>query len=372
MKRPALALTVLLLASPLSAAVPPELAESARQLARFPSTRGQGSESERLKRFFDLFWLERLQESPDLATYLGASGFDDRWPDRSPETLELIRRIVRAELSALSSIDRERLTPSERVNYDLARRRIEMRIEGERFHNLDIFENQYLRISPMGDLGFEGLLSSMPARTLQDYENRLARLRGFPETVDQTIALLGQGLPRGITPPRVTLRNVPDQVRSQIVDDPSQSPALQSFENLPATIPAAEGERLRREAARLLAEQVMPALRRLHEYLAKTYVPQARESIAMSDLPDGKAWYAFELRSNTTTDLTPEEIHRLGLAEVARIRKEMDALIASTGFSGQLRGVPRSFCAPIRAFSTTSPRTWSRATATSRSGSIPS
>ena len=351
MKRPALALALLLTASSVSAAAPPDLAESARQLEAFPGTRGQGSESERLKRFFELFWNALLQESPDLATYLGYPGFDDRWPDRSPETLALLRRISRAELAALSSIDRERLAPAERIDYDLARRRIETRIEGERFHNVDVFENEYLRISPMGGAGDSGgLLSAMPARNLQDFENRLARLRGYATGVDQTIALLREGLARGITPPRVTLRNVPDQIRSLIVDDPWKSPMLDSFRELPATIPPEEGERLRREAARIFSEQVTPAIRRLHEFLAGTYVPQARESIAMSDLPDGKAWYAYTLRTNTTTDLTPEEIHQLGLSEVARIRKEMDSLIASTGFQGSfaefiefLRTDPRFF-----------------------------
>jgi len=116
MKKPVLALILLLTASAVSAAVPPDLAESERQLAAFPTTRGQGSESERLKRFFDLYWLGRLQESPDLATYLGYPGFDDRLPDRSSETLELLRRVTRAELAALSSIDRERLAPAERID----------------------------------------------------------------------------------------------------------------------------------------------------------------------------------------------------------------------------------------------------------------
>lgn len=352
MKRTVLALALLLLASKVFAAVPPDLAESARRLADFPATRGQATESGRLQRFFDLYWLVRLQESPDLATYLGVPGFDDRWPDRSPEALALTRRIVRLQRAALASIDRERLAPAERIDYDLARRRIEMRLEGERFHNLDAFENEYLRINPMSGLGmgFAGLLSAMPARNAQDFENRLARLRGFPTVVDQTIALLGQGLARGITPPRVTLRDVPDQVRSLLVEDPWESPILSSFEDLPAAIPVAERERLRREAARIFAEQVTPAIRRLHEYLAGTYVPQARESFSMSDLPDGKAWYAYTLRNHTTTDLTPGEIHQLGLSEVRRIRREMDALIASTGFTGSfeefttfLRTDPRFF-----------------------------
>src|SRR6185295_10957613 len=116
------------------------------------------------------------------------------------------------------------------------------------------------------------------------------------------------------------------------------------------TIPAAERERLRREAAEIFARQVTPAVHKLHDYLAKTYVPGARESIAVSGLPDGKAWYAYLLRFFTTTGLSPEQIHQLGLAEVKRIRGEMEELIARTGFKGSfeefcnfLRTDPRFF-----------------------------
>jgi uncharacterized protein (DUF885 family) len=330
-RRPALLLTALLLAAgAASAAVDPALVESASQLERVPATRGQGSESERLKGFFDLYWATEMRESPELATYLGYPGLDDRLGDASPETIELIRRIVHAERTALSSIDRSRLTPAEQVDYDLAVRRVEQTIEGERFHQ------EYLLIDQMNGIhqGNVGLLASMPDRTVQDFENRLARLRAFPRAVDQTIALLGKGLAAGITPPRVTLRDVPGQVDKLLTGDPLKSPVLESFQGIPETIPAADRERLRGEAVRVFESQVAPALRKLRAYLADTYVPGARESIAMSDLPDGKAWYAYLLRTNTTTRLTPEQIHQLGLSEVRRIRKEMDGLIASTGFKG--------------------------------------
>jgi uncharacterized protein (DUF885 family) len=347
MRRPALLLTALLLAAgAASAAVDPDLAESARQLERFPATRGQGSESERLKSFFDLYWATRMRESPELATYLGYPGLDDRLGDASPEAIELSRRIVHAERTALSSIDRSRLAPAEQIDYDLAVRRVEQTIEGEKFHQ------EYLAIDQMGSVhqGIVGLLASMPDRTVQDFENRLARLRAFPRAVDQTIALLGKGLAAGITPPRVTLRDVPGQVDKLLTADPLKSPVLESFQGIPETIPAAGRERLRGEALRVFESQVAPALRKLRAYLAETYVPGARESIAMSGLPDGKAWYAYLLRTNTTTNLTPEQIHQLGLSEVRRIRKEMDGLIASTGFKGSfedfcnfLRTDPRFF-----------------------------
>jgi uncharacterized protein (DUF885 family) len=334
------------LASAAPAAVPPDLADSARQLEAFPSTRGQGSESERLKKLFDLFWLTQLREAPEYATYIGVPGFDDRLGEGSPETIELARRISRQGLAALSSIDRSRLVPAEQVNYDLARWRMEQDIEGERFH----FELQPVNQLSGIQQELPLLLESMPTRSVQDYENRLARLRQVPRVVDRTLARLAQGLAAGITPPRVTLRDVPAQFESLLDRDPLKSPVLESFQEIPETIPAADRERLRREAAQVFRSQVAPALRKLHDYLTITYIPGARTSIAMSDLPDGRAWYAYLLRTYTTTDLTAERIHEIGLAEVARIRGEMDALIAAIGFKGSfadfsrfLRTDPRFF-----------------------------
>jgi uncharacterized protein (DUF885 family) len=155
--------------------------------------------------------------------------------------------------------------------------------------------------------------------------------------IDQTIALLDKGLQEGITPPRVTLREVPAQAGSLIVDDPLTSPMLKAFQKFPSTIPAAEQERLKSAAVQAFREQVAPAFQKLQSYLANTYVPAARESIAMSDLPDGKAWYAYNVRQQTTTDLTPEQIHQIGLAEVKRIHRQMEELMAKTGFKGGLQ-----------------------------------
>ena len=353
MKPAILTLAILLLtfaALPTSAAVPPELAESARQIEQLAATKRQEGERARLKRFFELYWAARMQAFPDLAAVMGFPGLDGRWPDLSPETIALIRRITRLELAALSSIDRSRLTPVEQVDYDLVRRRLEMRIEGERFHELEPFRSELLLISPLSGLDLSLAASPSDLHSVRDYESLLAYLRGFPTAADQTIAQLTRGLAAGITPPQVTLRGVPGRISSLMAEDPWKSPILEPFERFSDSIPAADRERLRREAFRTYTEQVAPALRRLHDFLANTYVPGARESIAMSDLPDGKAWYAYELRNHTTTDLTPEQIHQLGLAEVKRIRQEMDALIASTGFKGSfadfshfLRTDPRFF-----------------------------
>ncbi len=293
------------------AAVPPDLTESSRQLEQFPSSQGQGSESERLKRFFDLHWRTRLLAAPEYSTYIGHSELDDRLGDASPETIAFARRLSHQELAALDSIARSRLAAAEQVNYDLLRWRLEQAIEGEKFPS---------ELMPVNQLGgvhqdLVDLLAAMPARNVQDFENRLARLRAFPQAIEQTIDLLKRGLAAGITPPRVTLRDVPGQITALLTDDAGKSPALDSFQKIPETIPAAERERLRREASRIFQDEVAPALRRLHDYLVKTYIPGARESTAMSDLPDGRAWYAYIVRTGTTTDLTPDQIHQLGLSE---------------------------------------------------------
>jgi uncharacterized protein (DUF885 family) len=178
----------------------------------------------------------------------------------------------------------------------------------------------------------------------------LSLMRAFPRVVEQGMALLDKGLKRGITPPRVTLRRVADRLVPDLVDDPLKNPRTAPFRHIPGSIAPAERERLLRAAGDALRQQVVPALRTLHDYLAKTYIPNSRTSIAVGDLPNGKAYYAHLLRYYTTTDLTPEQNYELGLSEVKRIRAEMDATIAATGFKGTfaeftnfLRTDPRFF-----------------------------
>ena len=181
----------------------------------------------------------------------------------------------------------------------------------------------------------------MPTAGVAQYENVLARLEGVPTLVDQTIVLMKEGLAAGLTPPRVTLRDVPQQVRNQIVDDPRESPLLRAFARFPDSITADDGERLRDRAVAAYAVHVAPAYQRLYEFLVETYIPAARESIAMRALPDGEAWYSWSVRQYTTTTLTPDQIHAIGLSEVERIRAGMDAAIAATGFVGSFHDFAR-------------------------------
>ena len=140
-------------------------------------------------------------------------------------------------------------------------------------------------------------LEIAPRATLKDYEDMIARLNRLPVLINQTIALLRKGLESGVTPPRITLREVPQQIRNQMIADPAKNAMLKPFAEFPPQISEPQRERLRAAAAAALKEKVIPAFAGLHDYFVKTYLPGARGTIAMSDLPDGKAWYAHNIRS---------------------------------------------------------------------------
>ncbi len=290
------------------------------------------SEAERLSAFIDLYFEYAMLEFPEFATYLGIPGDHGRWSDNSLEAMAR-RDADRARgLEILRGLDRSQLEGVDRLNYDLLLEDEEEEVAAQRFLG------EYLPITQMNGVqqNVAQLLSMMPTRNLQQYEDILSRLRGVPTVVDQTLVRLEKGLAVGVTPPQVTLRDVPEQVRNQIVEDAMTSPMLKAFTEFPEAVLPADQERLKDEATRVYSEEIVPAFEKLHDYLVEIYLPGCREAIAMSALPDGEAWYAHNVKSMTTTDLTPQEIHEIGLSEVKRIRAEMEKVKADAGFDGTL------------------------------------
>lgn len=292
--------------------------------------KSSAADRERLHRLFTLHWDYTMREHPEYATMLGYPGQNDRWTDLSLEAIARRQRELRAPLQVLQSIARTKLSPGDQLNYDLFRKNLEQELDGTRF------KSEYLPLTQLNGVQQDParILEIAPRATARDYEDLLARLDRLPQLIDQTIVLLEMGLNAGITPPRITLRDVPQQVKNQISADAEKSPLLKPFADFVAGIPTAAREPLRHRAVIAFKEKVLPAYARLHEFLVTTYLPRARESIAMSDLPDGRAWYAHNVRTLTTTALTPEEIHKIGVAEVKRIRAEMDKVIGQAGFKG--------------------------------------
>jgi uncharacterized protein (DUF885 family) len=304
-----------------------DLETGARQIEE---ARGRQDEAERLHALFTLHWQCTLDEYPELATYTGDAGRNHLWTDHSLSAYDRRHRELEIPARVLSTIDRGKLGATDQVHYDLFRRNIEESLEGRRF------KGEYMPVTQMGGVqqSVAQTLMQMPYFQRSHFEDAIARLEAVPALVGQTIALLDQGLATGITPPRVTLRDVPDQVRNQLVDDPQASPMLRPFQAFPPAIDSPAQETLREAALRAYTGAVAPAYRRLLEYLESRYLPGARETIAARDLPDGEAWYAFSIRQMTTTRLSAEEIHQIGQAEVRRIRTEMDEVMARAEFDG--------------------------------------
>jgi uncharacterized protein (DUF885 family) len=292
--------------------------------------RSRAKDATRLHQLFKLDWEHSLHESPEFATEVGFPGLNDRWSDNSLEAIARRKRELHAPLKVIASIRRAKLSAADQLNYDLYKRNYELSVAGTRF------PGELLPVTQMNGIqqDIARMLDVSPRSTVKDYEDMIARLNGVPAVVDQTIVLLRKGLAAGITPPRITLRDVPQQVKNQLESDPAKSAFLRPFQKFPVEFSETDKTRLRAAAELALKEKVLPAFNRLHDFVAGDYVPGARETIACGDLPDGKAWYEFNARVNTTTRLTPQQIHDIGLGEVARIRIEMDKVIATSGFKG--------------------------------------
>jgi uncharacterized protein (DUF885 family) len=287
------------------------------------------TDSARLHRLFDLDWEYTNVVFPEYATYTGYPGQNDRWTDLSVSAINERAETRRSELTVVQAINRARLNPTDQLSYDIFKRGSDEFIEGLRF------PSDLLQVDQRNGPQYSAsTIGSMPATTVKDYADIVARLRALPPVVDQTIALLDSGLKRGVTPPRITLRDVPAQVANLIPEDPLKSALLAPFTQFPVGIGESDRARLRADAVRAYTDLDRPAFQRLQRYLVDTYLPRSRETIGMSALPDGAAWYAYNVKVQTTTTRTPQEIHDLGLSEVKRIRAEMDSLIRSTGFTG--------------------------------------
>src|SRR5262245_8062999 len=290
------------------------------------------SPKERLHGIFDRIWDWELRSYPEFATYVGVPGHDDRWTDRSSAAIARRQQELQGFLRELDALGDSDLDDAARLDRELVVRGLREEIEGFRFHP------EYLAIDQLAgvQLDVPHLLELMPARTPAHFESMLERLRGVPVLIEQNVALLEAGLASGITTPRITLRDVPQQLRDLLTDDPGESPLLRPFAEMPEEIPAEKRAAWRREAERILVADVYPAYRKLLAYMEEQYIPRARETIGLSELPNGEAWYAFNVRSQTTTHLTPRQIHEIGLAEVERIRKEMLRLLEGLRFDGDL------------------------------------
>jgi uncharacterized protein (DUF885 family) len=297
------------------------------QTALSELSRSKLKEPQRLHRLFDLAWQYDNAEHPEQATARGVPGYNDRWTDLSLDAIERRKREAVSLRDAVRAIDRKKVDAADQLNYDLFLLNVEEDIAADRFPR-ELFAISQLH----GPQYLVSTLEQMPARTARDYQDLLARLEAIPKRLAETEALLRRGAETGIVLPRIVLRDVPAQLEAQTPADPLQAPLLKPVVNLPDGVPA----QVRDDAVRIFRERVAPAFAKFRQYFVSEYLPKARETIALSALPDGIDWYLQRVRQETTTALTPHEIHQLGMSEVRRIRAEMEKVVAQVGYKGSL------------------------------------
>jgi uncharacterized protein (DUF885 family) len=285
-----------------------------------------------LRALFEEAWEFRLREDPLGATFAGNHRFDDRLPSMTHADLDRRAAFWARALERVRAIDRARLTPADRISADMFARDARDEVAAHEFGTW--------RLPINADSGFHTefalLASRLALAAPRDYEAYVARLRAFPTYVGQQIALMREGLRTGFTLPRVVLEGYDAGIRAQVVADPEASVFWAPFRSFPVGVPEADRERLRAAGRPAVAEGAVAGYRMFLDFMVNEYIPGARTTTAASDLPRGREYYAYLVKHFTTLDVTPEEVHRTGLAEVERISAEMREVMRQTGFAGEL------------------------------------
>jgi len=294
------------------------------------------AEDARLNQLVEAYFDKSLELNPVLATQIGDSRYNDRIPnDIGPEWRGQALATERHYLAALAEIGVGELAPQERLTYDVFKSRRELAIEGFRYPQqllpIDQFNN------PASDFAILGSGSGAhPFATLKDYEDFIRRMAGMRVWIDQAISNMRAGVKAGLTQPRPVVEKVLPQIKALGMARPEDSIFDQPLHSLPDSMDAKARQRLVADYRAAIAT-TLASYRRLHDYMSTEYLPSARTSVGWSQLPGGKDWYAFLVAIFTTTRMSPEEIHELGLREVARIESEMNSVREQVGFKGDLK-----------------------------------
>jgi len=277
-------------------------------------------------------WEWGLANNPVRASILGDRRYNDQWQDESPDAFERRHQETREFLRRVYAIDRNALSEADQLNYELFRRQLQDDVDVYQFkgHLLPFFHRG-------GVQNLENVTDQLRLVTTKDFEDWLARMSKVDVVIDQEIELAEAGRKADIMAPKVLMQRVSTQLALQLVESPEESPFYRAFARMPDSVPAEDQERLQASAIETIEKTILPAYKKLNRYFNDKYLPASRDSIGQSLLPNGSAWYEHLARSFTTTRMTPDEIHRLGLEEVKRIRGEMEKVIAELEFSGSFQ-----------------------------------
>jgi uncharacterized protein (DUF885 family) len=286
----------------------------------------QNAADERLRAIYNSEWKWRTDQLPD--TEDTTRPVADRLPKVDPATQQMRLNYWEDVLHRVDAIPRATLSAKEQVNYDVYRAQIATLIANQRFRDFEMPANSDTTF--WTDLGYT---ARRPFRHLVDYEHWVAQMRDIPRYFHEQMDEMRAGMKRGFTPPRITMSGRDASITAVTDVAPEASLFYTPFKDMPG-VPAERQAKLRAEAAKTIGEVVQPAYVELLKFMRTEYVPGMRTTLAAADLPDGRSYYRAKIREFTTLDMDPEEIHRLGVAEVQRLHEAMLATMRETGFSG--------------------------------------
>ncbi|PYV54238.1 MAG: DUF885 domain-containing protein [Acidobacteria bacterium] len=281
-----------------------------------------------LASLLDEEWEYELRTSPEFATSIGDPRYNDRSSDESPEFHQSDVEQKRKFLARFEAIDPSGFSEQGKLSRQLMIRQLQQDIERARFKNWEMPVNQMS--GP--HLELPDLITLTPFNTVKDYQDYISRLRQIPHVLDQVAANMRQGMADHLMPPRFLLEKVAPEVDDVAKQVGESSPFARPLKQFPSSIPEAEQKRLRDAILAAITDQVIPAYRKFGEFVRNDYAPHGRTEPGVWELPDGDARYRYSVRRMTTTDLTPDQIHEIGLKELHETEAEMLALANKMGF----------------------------------------
>lgn len=289
----------------------------------------ESTEGEKLTKLIESDWERYIKGAPEMASYLGDNRYGNKWSNLSVKAVRDAHIENQFVLDKLATIQYKLLSNKDKINYDLFKWQTKSKIDKFSY-------SPYLM--PINQL--EGVQSIyqyanfFPLNNVHDYQNWLERLASLPTLISQTMALMKMGMEEGIVPPKITISRIPAQVKQHLVEKPQNSLFFAKFTSYPKSINQSEQQQLTKQALAIIQEKITPAYQKMYDFITNDYLPACRDTVGVWDLNNGKAYYQYLIHHYTTTDLTADEIHDIGLKEVARNKAEMKAIIQELNFEG--------------------------------------
>ncbi|HEX9931438.1 MAG TPA: DUF885 domain-containing protein [Allosphingosinicella sp.] len=285
--------------------------------------------AEDLQRLLTEHWSWVLRNNPTFATRQGVRDYDAQVDDISLEASDRQAREAQALLGRLNAIPTDQLGAGDRTNQALLRRNLEEQIEANRFGQRMVLYSQ----RGGWHQGFAGMADDLPFRSRADYESYLRRLEQYPRINQEAIRITRRSVQEGYTLPCEAMQNADRTIIGVVTERPEQSRFYQPFTRArPGDIAEGEWTAMQERARTIITGTLFPQYREHHQFYLREVAPRCRRSVGISEQPQGREYYAFRVRQMTTTEMTPEQIHQLGLTEVARIRAEMETVARRAGF----------------------------------------